>query len=69
MRQLVGEVLRGGRVLYEGMRNALRVGRRYVESYNCRCECIERLFAFGGKARFQPGQDAFVVFVRRDLPL
>ncbi len=69
MCQLVREVLRSGRVLYESMRNAFRVGGGCVENYSCRCERIERLFTFGSEACFKPGQDGFVVFVPLDLPV
>jgi hypothetical protein len=69
MRQLIGELLRGDRVLYESVRNPLRVGGGRVEGYSCRCKGVKCLFAFGGKARFQSRQYLFVVLVPLDLPL
>jgi hypothetical protein len=40
-------------MLYESVRDGLRVGGRCIEGYSCRYQRIKRLLAFGSQACFE----------------
>jgi hypothetical protein len=67
VRELVAEILRRRRVLYQDVCERLRVRRR-VERYGCCGERVQSFVAVGRQVRFERVEDAGVVGVRLDLP-
>lgn len=62
MRELVVEVLGGGGMLDEGVREGFGGCGGRVECYGCGCECVQGFRAFGREVVSYACEDALVVF-------